>query len=189
MAARKATLQRSGATTANCSASTWKRRRRAIIDQAPGTVPAIRHRAVDERRSRKTRSCLQRTADQVQERPPGATGEPPELRDVHDRRAISHRGAHPRIRRLGRLVVQDRLGRQRRRAPRACRSIPASAPARSRLPRARTARFAVAFTRGDREQDLSGLTVTTPPGLLGRVAGVEQCAEAQRTPVRAVRGA
>jgi hypothetical protein len=36
----------------------------------------------------------------------------------------------------------------------------------------------MSFTRGDREQDLSSLTVHTPPGLLGRVAGVEQCVEA-----------
>lgn len=39
--------------------------------------------------------------------------------------------------------------------------------------------FAVTLKREDGEQDLSGVTLRLPPGLLGRVAGVEQCAEAQ----------
>jgi hypothetical protein len=39
--------------------------------------------------------------------------------------------------------------------------------------------FAVTFGREDREQDLSGITVSTPPGLLGRIAGIPQCPEAQ----------
>ncbi len=36
----------------------------------------------------------------------------------------------------------------------------------------------VVFKRGDdREQDLAGTTVSTPPGLLGKIAGVTRCAE------------
>ncbi len=39
--------------------------------------------------------------------------------------------------------------------------------------------FSVAFSRQDGEQRLSGVQVTTPPGLLGRIAGVQQCPEPQ----------
>jgi hypothetical protein len=39
--------------------------------------------------------------------------------------------------------------------------------------------FTLTFSRQDREQDLSGVTVSMPPGLLGKVAGVSQCGEAQ----------
>jgi hypothetical protein len=39
--------------------------------------------------------------------------------------------------------------------------------------------FSVTFGRDDREQDLSGVTVTTPPGLLGDVAQVPRCPEAE----------
>jgi hypothetical protein len=39
--------------------------------------------------------------------------------------------------------------------------------------------FDVTFERRDREQDLSGITVQTPPGLLGKIAGVTRCAEPQ----------
>ena len=39
--------------------------------------------------------------------------------------------------------------------------------------------FSVTFGREDREQDISAITVSTPPGLLGEVSQVPQCAEAQ----------
>jgi hypothetical protein len=39
--------------------------------------------------------------------------------------------------------------------------------------------FTLSFSRNDGEQDLAGLNVTLPPGLLGKIAGVEQCPEAQ----------
>jgi hypothetical protein len=39
--------------------------------------------------------------------------------------------------------------------------------------------FALTFSRQDREQDLSGLSVTLPPGLLGRIAGIPLCEEAR----------
>jgi len=39
--------------------------------------------------------------------------------------------------------------------------------------------FAVTIGREDREQDLSSITVSTPPGLLGKIAGIPQCPEAQ----------
>jgi hypothetical protein len=39
--------------------------------------------------------------------------------------------------------------------------------------------FSVTIGREDREQDISGVTVTTPPGLLGKIAGVPLCPEAQ----------
>ncbi|HEY5044528.1 MAG TPA: hypothetical protein VII53_01575 [Solirubrobacteraceae bacterium] len=39
--------------------------------------------------------------------------------------------------------------------------------------------FAVTIGREDREQDLSDITVSTPPGLLGKIAGISQCPEAQ----------
>ncbi|HUB35365.1 MAG TPA: hypothetical protein VL972_00940 [Solirubrobacteraceae bacterium] len=37
----------------------------------------------------------------------------------------------------------------------------------------------VVFERHDREQDLSRMTVKTPPGLLGKIAGIERCGGAQ----------
>jgi hypothetical protein len=39
--------------------------------------------------------------------------------------------------------------------------------------------FVLSFSRQDREQDLAGLSVTLPPGLLGKIAGVPLCEEAQ----------
>ncbi|MGA8363645.1 MAG: hypothetical protein WB709_03910 [Solirubrobacteraceae bacterium] len=39
--------------------------------------------------------------------------------------------------------------------------------------------FVLSFSRNDREQDLSGLSVTLPPGLLGIIAGVPECGEEQ----------
>ena len=39
--------------------------------------------------------------------------------------------------------------------------------------------FSVTFGREDREQDISAVTVSTPPGLLGMVSQVPQCPEAQ----------
>jgi hypothetical protein len=39
--------------------------------------------------------------------------------------------------------------------------------------------FSVTFGREDREQDISAITVSTPPGLLGKIAGIPQCPEAQ----------
>jgi hypothetical protein len=39
--------------------------------------------------------------------------------------------------------------------------------------------FSVTLGREDREQDISAVTVTTPPGLLGKITGVEECPEAQ----------
>ncbi len=39
--------------------------------------------------------------------------------------------------------------------------------------------FSVTISRHDREEDLSGVQVTTPPGLLGVLAGVARCAEVQ----------
>ncbi len=39
--------------------------------------------------------------------------------------------------------------------------------------------FTLTFSRRDREQDLSGVSVTMPPGLLGRLAGIPLCGEPQ----------
>jgi hypothetical protein len=39
--------------------------------------------------------------------------------------------------------------------------------------------FVASFSRSDTDQELSGLTVTLPPGLLAKVAGVTLCSEAQ----------
>lgn len=39
--------------------------------------------------------------------------------------------------------------------------------------------FSLTLSRHDREQDLAGLTVNMPEGLLGRIAGIAQCADAQ----------
>jgi hypothetical protein len=39
--------------------------------------------------------------------------------------------------------------------------------------------FTATFSRTDQEQNLSGVTVTTPPGLLGILKGVERCGEPQ----------
>jgi hypothetical protein len=37
--------------------------------------------------------------------------------------------------------------------------------------------FSVTFSRSDGEQDLGGITVRTPPGLLGKIAGIPRCGE------------
>jgi hypothetical protein len=39
--------------------------------------------------------------------------------------------------------------------------------------------FTLTFARQDREQDLSGVTVNMPPGLIGKIAGIPQCPEVQ----------
>ena len=39
--------------------------------------------------------------------------------------------------------------------------------------------FTTNFTREDGEQDLSGITVQTPPGLIGKIAGITRCGEPQ----------
>jgi len=39
--------------------------------------------------------------------------------------------------------------------------------------------FSVTFSRNDGEGDVSGITVSTPPGLLGKLAGVPRCGEAE----------
>ena len=39
--------------------------------------------------------------------------------------------------------------------------------------------FTVTITRHDREQDLSGISVTTPPGVSGVLKGVQLCGEPQ----------
>jgi hypothetical protein len=39
--------------------------------------------------------------------------------------------------------------------------------------------FSVTFSRGDGEQDLGAVTVQTPPGLLGKLAGIPRCGETQ----------
>jgi hypothetical protein len=39
--------------------------------------------------------------------------------------------------------------------------------------------FTATFSREDQDQPISGVTVTTPPGLLGMIKGVEQCGETQ----------
>jgi hypothetical protein len=39
--------------------------------------------------------------------------------------------------------------------------------------------FTLTFSRQDREQDLAQITLNTPPGLLGKIAGIPQCPEAQ----------
>jgi hypothetical protein len=39
--------------------------------------------------------------------------------------------------------------------------------------------LSVTFSRSDGEQDLGGITVQTPPGLLGKIAGIPRCGEAQ----------
>jgi hypothetical protein len=39
--------------------------------------------------------------------------------------------------------------------------------------------FTLTFSRSDGEQDLSGISVSMPRGLLGKITGIEQCPEAQ----------
>jgi hypothetical protein len=39
--------------------------------------------------------------------------------------------------------------------------------------------FTLSFSRGDSEEDFAGATVTLPPGLIGRIAGIAQCSDAQ----------
>jgi hypothetical protein len=42
-----------------------------------------------------------------------------------------------------------------------------------------SASFVLGFSRQDREQDLAGLTETMPPGLIGKIAGIPLCGEAE----------
>jgi hypothetical protein len=39
--------------------------------------------------------------------------------------------------------------------------------------------FTLSFSRGDSEENFAGATVTLPPGLIGKIAGVAQCTDAQ----------
>jgi sugar lactone lactonase YvrE len=39
--------------------------------------------------------------------------------------------------------------------------------------------FTLSFSRSDSEENLAGATVTLPPGLIGKIAGVAQCSDAQ----------
>jgi hypothetical protein len=39
--------------------------------------------------------------------------------------------------------------------------------------------FTLSFSRGDSEENFEGATVTLPPGLIGKIAGVAQCSDAQ----------
>jgi hypothetical protein len=39
--------------------------------------------------------------------------------------------------------------------------------------------FTLSFSRGDSEENFAGATVTLPPGLIGKIAGVTQCSDAQ----------
>jgi NHL repeat len=39
--------------------------------------------------------------------------------------------------------------------------------------------FTLSFSRGDGEENFAGATVTLPPGLIGKIAGVAQCSDAQ----------
>jgi hypothetical protein len=39
--------------------------------------------------------------------------------------------------------------------------------------------FTLSFSRGDSEENFAGTTVTLPPGLIGKIAGVAQCSDAQ----------
>ena len=55
--------------------------------------------------------------------------------------------------------------------------------------RAPTPRSTLSFGRARPDQDLSGLTVSLPPGLLGKVAGVQQCTDAQLAGTAAKSGA
>ena len=69
-----------------------------------------------------------------------------------------------------------------RRAPRRCRSARPSTRARrgqARPPPAHTPSFSLTFGREDREQDLSGVQVHMPLGLVGKIAGIHACGEAE----------
>jgi hypothetical protein len=39
--------------------------------------------------------------------------------------------------------------------------------------------FSVTFSRGDGEQNLGAISLTTPPGLLGKISGIPRCGEAE----------
>ena len=48
--------------------------------------------------------------------------------------------------------------------------------------------FVASFSRSDTDQELSGLSLTLPPGLLAKVGGVPQCSEAQIREIEAGMG-
>jgi len=49
--------------------------------------------------------------------------------------------------------------------------------------------FVLSFSRSDTDQDLSGLSVTLPPGMLAKLAGVAECSDAQLAAAAASSGA
>jgi hypothetical protein len=49
--------------------------------------------------------------------------------------------------------------------------------------------FTLSFSRGDSEENFAGATVTLPPGLIGKIAGVTQCSDAQLAAAAAKSGA
>jgi hypothetical protein len=49
--------------------------------------------------------------------------------------------------------------------------------------------FTLSFSRNDSEEDLAGATVTLPPGLIGKIAGVAQCSDPQLAAAAANSGA
>lgn len=48
--------------------------------------------------------------------------------------------------------------------------------------------FVLSFSRGDTDQELSGLTVTLPPGMLAKLAGVEECSDTDLAAAAGVSG-
>ena len=154
-----------------------------------------RNGPVDDDVPRSAPAAVRTAEAEAQGWPAGDAGQPAELRPGYDLRAISRRGAH-RASEGSRAQNRSRAPRTpprpRRststgtapaaRAPERCRSTRPSTRARPG-PTATTAgaftQFSLTFGREDREQDLSGVQVHMPPGLVGKIAAVKQCGEAE----------
>ena len=128
---------------------------------------------------RQPRATVRRPRTGLQERTARGPRDPPELRRSHDEQRLhavelpEHAGREPDL-------------RSRRELEREGEACPALAPlnpgfsAGTSNPNAgQFSPLTVTFSREDREQDIAGIQVRTPPGLLGSLSGIPLCGEPQ----------
>ena len=164
-----------------CSNSISRSRGSGIVQKVPGTI------YVNTTTGQLTTKFLEQPAvprsamcsSQFKGGLRAGLGDAAELRDVHGHLgydAVEH-AVHARCDTV--IVVRRQLGR----AGEACPSSPPLTPsfsAGTSNPNAgQFSPFTLTFAREDRQQDLSGIQVKMPPGLLGSITGVPLCGEEQ----------
>ena len=123
---------------------------------------------------RKPRAAVQRTESAAQRRLPRDGREPQRLRGIPRRKR-----PHAVDRRRSAKTRNRRASRSRSRAARRRASRRRSRRARLSNQAGGYSPFRVTFSREDADEDLGGLTVTTPPGLSGNLSKVPLCGEPQ----------